>query len=100
MAVFVRKNALVFTTAFTAADGSATQPSGAWAVLKFKNTSGALTQVVIPLTYSTQNNNWVGAWDSSAAQQGNVDWSVYGDGSLVAAAQGNFQIAANSANNL
>lgn len=100
MAVFVRKNALIFTVAFTAADGSSTQPTTAYAVLKFKNLSGAQTQVSISLTYNTTNNNWTGAWDSSAAQQGNVDWVVYGAGNLEAAAQGQFQITANSANNV
>lgn len=97
---FVRKNALIFTALFVPADGTVTQPTEANAVLKFKNTSGALTQVVIALTYNPTNNNWVGVWDSSSARQGNVDWMIYGDGSLVAAAQGSFQIDANSANNL
>lgn len=100
MSVFVRKNLLVFTTVFTAADGTTTQPTSAHAVLRFKNTSGTTSQVTVNLTYNSTAGNWSGTWDSSAAQQGNVDWTVYGSGSLVAAAQGSFQIAANSANNV
>jgi hypothetical protein len=100
MAVYVRKNSLIFTAVFSAADGTATQPTNVYARLRFKNTSGATTEVSIPLTYGSTGNNWTGSWDSSAAAQGNVDWVVYGNGSLEAAQQGSFQISANSANDV
>ena len=100
MTVIVRKNAVIFTASFAAADGTTTQPVSAYTELRFKNTSGATTQVSISLTYDSVSNTWSGVWDSSAAAQGLVEWVVYGSGILEAATQGSFQIAANAANNI
>jgi hypothetical protein len=102
MSSFVRKNLLVATATFTAADGSETQPASATLVLNFNSMSGVAQTVSVPLGFNAGDDDvlgtWTGTWDSSAAQQGNVSWMIYGDGSLQAAAQGQFQIVANSAN--
>jgi hypothetical protein len=98
MPAFVRKNLLVATAAFTAADGSSTQPSSADMVVKYNDISGVSRLTTVGLTFNSSTNTWVGTWDSSAAQGGAVEWMVYGVGSLQAAVQGSFLLQANSAN--
>lgn len=49
------------------------------------------------LTLQSDGLTWQGQWDSSVAE-GRVDWMIYSSGSVVAAAQGNFVVRANSAN--
>ena len=51
----------------------------------------------ISLTLQSDGVTWMGAWDSSVAQ-GRVDWAIYSEGSVQAAAQGTFYVQANSAN--
>jgi hypothetical protein len=105
MATFVRKNAITFTAVFTAADGSGTQPSTATLRIFYTNTSGTQSYDNIDMTYNAVNDayplgNWTGVWDSNVAGRGNVEWVVYGAGSIEAANQGQFQVLANAANNV
>ena len=51
----------------------------------------------INLTLQSDGVTWMGTWDSSVAQ-GRVDWAIYSEGSVQAAAQGTFYVQANSAN--
>ena len=105
----VRKNTVVISTTFAAADGSTTQPSAANAVLSYYTpaqvaslaagaTGVTMTTSTIALTYNAATNQWSGTWDSSAAGDGTVFWMVYGYGTLQAADEGCFVIEANSAN--
>lgn len=96
MPVYVRKNILTFSLVFKAADGTATQPSAARAILTYKDRSGAGHQDSIDLTNSA--GAWTGAWDTSASGEGTVHWMAYGYGTLRAAAQGSFEVSANPAN--
>lgn len=57
----------------------------------------AQLQTIIPLVLQADGSTWKCQWDSSAAE-GRVDWAVYSSGAVVAAAQGNFVVKANSAN--
>jgi hypothetical protein len=100
MPSFVRKNVVTLSTVFVAADGSATQPSEANAVITYNDQGGAAHQVSIGLTYNAVTGAWVGTWDTSASGEGTVDWMIYGFGTLQAAAQGCFEVYANQANNV
>lgn len=100
MPEFVRKNLVVCTVTFTAADGTTTQPSSANLVLNYYDQTGAQHQVSVPMTYENLLNMWTAAWDSSASGEGTVFWLAYGIGTLQAAAQGSFQVYANAANNV
>ena len=51
----------------------------------------------INLTLQSDGVTWMGTWDSSVAQ-GRVDWAIYSEGSVQAAAQGTFYVQANSSN--
>lgn len=109
---FVRKNLLVVSASFKAADGSATQPTEAIAVINYRDrVTKVRTQGTVALTFNATLNSvdacgnavvltniWTGQWDSSAACDGIVEWLVYGDGSLQAADQGRFNLLANLAN--
>ena len=97
MAAFVRKNVLVATATFTAADGSGTQPSSATCVVRFRSQAGP-QEVSLPMTFNSSSNTWTANWDSSAAVKGVVEWMIYSAGALQAAAQGQFQLDANQAN--
>lgn len=96
MAKFTRKNKIVVSGTFVAADGSGTQPTNAEAVLTYKNLSGATQTDTVALTNSA--GIWSGVWDSSNAAQGCVDWTIIGTGALVAALDGKFDISANRSN--
>lgn len=100
MSIFVRKNLLEAVATFTAADGSNTQPSAVTLVVNYNNISGVQTQSQVSLTFNATTDDWIGAWDTSVVKSGNVDWVIFGSGSLQAAAQGSFQIEANRANNV
>jgi hypothetical protein len=93
---FVRGNAITISATFTAVDGSTTQPSAVEAVVVYKDLSGVTQTASLVMTYS--GSMWVVNWDSTVAGQGLVQWAVLGTGSLVAAAQGQFNIEANAAN--
>lgn len=93
---FVRKNALVCSGVFAAADGSSAQPSDAELVVSYTSTTGVPATETIAL--SEVNGVWSGAWDSSTAGPGRVDWMIHAWNGLVAATQGSFEIIANSAN--
>ena len=101
MGSFVRKNKLVLSGTFTASDGSATAPSTVTANLAYTNTGGSPAQASVVLTLGADGVTWSGSWDSSVAligQASQVNWVVYTAGALVAAAEGTFTLAANSAN--
>lgn len=109
---FTRKNLLVVTASFVAANGSGTQPTEAIAVVNYsdritKKRTVANVGLAFNATLTTtdcdgnpvvQTNVWTGSWDSSAAADGVVEWLVYGDGALQAASQGRFNLLANLAN--
>lgn len=99
MARFVRKNELIISGRFFVKGSPSTQPSSATAVLSYENTSGSRVQDTISLANGgSPDYIWSGAWDSSAARAGRVDWMVYGAGDVIAATEGFFEIAANRAN--
>lgn len=98
MAVFVRKNLLVCTAIFTDPALDGTQPSVVTAYLTFTNRSGVQETDQVSLSYDSATAQWSGEWDSSVGQAGNVDWMIFGAGALQAAAQGSFQLLANTAN--
>lgn len=98
MTLFVRKNIVVCTVTFTAADGTVTQPSAANLVLSYKNAACAVQSANLPMTYNPVTGAWVAEWDSSAAGPGTVFWMAYGYGQLQASAEGSFDVQANAAN--
>jgi hypothetical protein len=98
MSIFVRKNVLTIVVAFTAADGTATQPSAANCILNYKDPQGATHTNSIPLAFDVTTNQWTGVWDTTASGEGLVNWVAYGYGTLQAATQGCFEIVANAAN--
>ena len=98
MAIFIRKNIVTFSFVFTANDGSFTQPSGVKVHLKYKDLSCIDHEETIDLSQS--GSAWIGAWDSSASGDNTVHWMVYGYGTLQAAAQGEFVVSANPANDI
>jgi len=98
MSSFVRKNLLVATATFTAASGLNTQPSSATLIINYNDISGVNRTTQVPMTFNSSGDDWVGTWDTSNSGAGNVEWMIYGAGSLQAAAQGQFQILANQAN--
>jgi hypothetical protein len=100
MTVFIRKNLLVATATFVAADGTNTQPSTATLALNYNDISGVTQNVQVPMTFNSVSDDWIGTWDTSNAKYGNVDWMIFGVGSLQAATQGSIQIEANKANNV
>lgn len=95
MPSFVRKNELLISGKFCV-EGSDAQPSSATALLSYRGISGRWTTTTINL--SSSDGIWSGTWDSSAAQEGPVDWVVYSSGGVIAATQGRFFIDANKAN--
>lgn len=92
---FVRKNALVCSGTFAAADGSSAQPANAELVVVYPTATGSATETI---ELVVANGVWEGAWDSSAAVSGRVDWMVHCWNGLVAATQGSFEVIANAAN--
>lgn len=111
MTSFVRKSLVTINTKFVPPGYEAwncqtnqpnpppTQPTSAEAVLNFNNPAGAPVTVTIPMSLGSDGVTWTCQWDSSAAGQGLVSWVVYASGAVQAANQGQFYIAANSANN-
>jgi hypothetical protein len=98
MEVIARKNDVIFTGTFTAADGSTTQPTNAETVCTYTNRSGGVSTDVTTMTYSAAANVWTGTWDSSNAAPGIVEYTIYGYGALVAALDGRLRITANASN--
>ena len=96
---FVRKNALTATIEVDATDG-VSMPSAATLVLNFNNLSGVSQQIEISMTSGVDDSIWSATWDSSAAAAGIVFWMIYTQGSVQAAAQGDFTLLANPANNV
>ena len=96
MTQFIRKNELNFSATFTPVGGGNQVPSAAYLIMAYTNRSGAKQVDEVPLTLS--GTAWVGQWDSSNANPGNVDWMTYCVGAVQAAKQGSFEIKANSAN--
>ena len=92
---FVRKNALVCSGTFLAADGSGAQPANAELVVAYPTASGPATETI---ALTVTNGVWEGVWDSSAAISGRVEWMVHCWNGLVAATQGSFEVIANAAN--
>lgn len=94
---FVRKNMLTLSVVVTPATGSS-QPDSVTANLSFRDINGISQVASVPLTLAS--GVWTGEWDSTAAGQGIVYWVVYGTGTVQPAAQGQFNICANAANNV
>lgn len=76
-----------------------TQPTSAEAVLSFNNQGGFPVSTTIPMTLGSNGYTWSCQWDSSACGGGEVTWVVYASGVVQAAAQGQFFVVANAANN-
>jgi hypothetical protein len=96
---FVRGNAITFSATFTAADGSTTQPTNVSASIIYKDLSGVMQTASLTLTQTLLGSStWSASWDSTVAGQGLAQWAIFGTGSLIAAAQGQFNIEANAAN--
>lgn len=98
MPVFIRKNLLTISAVFAANDGTDTQPTSVVAYVNYNNRSGQRVTDQITCSYDSTSKEWSGHWDSSNAEQGNVEWMIYGSGALQAAQQGSFQVLANLAN--
>lgn len=95
---FTRKNTLVVTAKFIAADCSNTQPTTANVTVSYPIGRGKRSTQTIPLAYDNTTNEWLGTWDTSVSSDGIVEWMAYGEGTLVAANQGRFALRANLAN--
>lgn len=76
-----------------------TQPTSAVAQLNFCSLTGQQVSTTIPMTLGSNGFTWSCTWDSSACGGGLVTWVVYASGVVQAAAQGQFVVLANSANN-
>ena len=103
MAAFVRKTIVTITVTFTAADGTATQPTSANCVFHFNDQTGTPQEATIALTHNTTPNTWTGLWDTSVVTgpgPSTVSWMAYGYGALQAAAEGCFEVYANEANHV
>jgi hypothetical protein len=92
---FVRKNALVISGSFIAADGSGTQPANAEVVIVYTSPTGPATQTI---AMAQTGAIWSASWDSTVAVPCRVDWMAHCWGGLQAASQGSFELIANSAN--
>ena len=93
---FVRNNELICSGVFSAVDGDpAIQPANAELIVVYTDPAGASATETIPLVET--NGVWAGAWSSSNAGPGRVDWSVRCWNGLVAASQGSFELIANRA---
>jgi hypothetical protein len=93
---FVRGNLVVCSYTFTPTDsGSSATPSSASLLLSFLDTTGARATATVALSLTA--GVWTGQWDSSACCGGRVDYWVRCAGDLVAADEGSFTVATNSA---
>lgn len=96
MTVFVRKNLLICSVTFAAADGSTTQPLNAELVVNYTNMAGVQETDTVPM--SNTAGTWTASWDTSFCSGGRVDWMVHCWNGLVAADQGSIEVVANGAN--
>lgn len=96
MQKFVRGNEIVCSGSFIPADG-VSQPQSAEAVLKYLDTTSQPATSIVPLAQN-EEGIWQGAWDSSLASEGVVEWVIRCSNGLKAAAQGSFRVVANAAN--
>jgi hypothetical protein len=94
--VVTRKNEVIFSGVFVAADGSGAQPTNAEAVVAYKSLSGDERTATITLTNTA--GTWTGVWDTSDAEPGNVDYTVRCWGGVVAAQDGKITLKANRSN--
>ncbi len=100
MASFVRKNLLLISGTFVVPGQESTdQPQNVVCQLSFLSLNGVPSTDTINMSFDSATNVWSATWDSSAAQAGTVSWVVFGSGGVQAAAQGQFQLQANAANN-
>lgn len=97
MVAFIRKNALLISGTFTAADGSGDVPTNAEVVIVYPTLAGRQT-ATIEMSLDTTTNIWSASWDSSVAIAGRVDWMAHCWGGVTAAAEGSFDLRANLAN--
>jgi len=97
MTSIVRKNLIVFTAAFAAADGSNDQPTNAEVVVTYKNRSGSVSTYAVEMT-QPQPGSWSASWDTSNAAPGEIDYTVRCWGGVVGAMDGKLTIKANKSN--
>lgn len=95
MTNFVRGNTIEFTFTFTDTDGNTAVPDTATLTISYCS-SGSIATATVTLT--NNSNSWEGQWDSSVADDGDVDWHVRTTGATVAAKDGTFFLTANDAN--
>lgn len=94
--VVTRKNEVVFSGVFVAADGSGTQPTNAEAVVAYKDRSGEERTATVTLTNTA--GTWTGVWDTSDAAPGLADYTVHCWGGVIAAMDGKITIRASRSN--
>ena len=100
MVSFVRKNLLLISGVFDVPGQPDTdQPQSVVCELSFLSLNGTPTTASLNMSFNSETNVWSCLWDSSAARAGSVSWVVFGSGGVQAAAQGQFQLQANAANN-
>jgi hypothetical protein len=98
MAAFIRKNELICSGTFVAADGSGAVPVSAELVVTYTGVSGATQTDTIAMGVDPITGIWSAVWDSSNAQGGRVDWMAHCWDGVIAADQGSFELLANAAN--
>lgn len=96
MASFVRGSLVTCAVTFTPTSGTS-QPSDAYIVLAYTNTSNVEVETTLTLTRDATTNIWSASWDSTLANAGQVDWWAYSSGAVQAAAQGSFVVKTNRA---
>lgn len=97
MDAFDLKNRLRCSFAFTASDGSATQPTSAICTVNYPKPDGARRSEKIALSKDVASGRWIGFWDSRKATDGEVDWLAECFGPLIGSLKGTFLLEGNRA---
>lgn len=82
---------------FTATDGADTEPTSAVCIVNFERQDGTRRSEKIPLSKDDASGRWIGYWDSSTADDGEVDWVAECFGPLTGAIKGSFLLEGNRA---
>lgn len=98
MTTIIRKNLIKASVVFTADDGSTTQPSAASISINYPGPLGNRITFQDIMSYNSITGAWEYEWDTSAVSHGTIEWAAWGYGTLQAATEGTFDIAANKAN--